>query len=800
MSWNLIPAELRERPQWAICGGDKAPCTVVNGKVTYASVNEPNTWMRFEDACQAAYSRGLNIGFILSENDPYTCIDLDVKDAENCPDHPELWTTQEDYDLYYRMMKTYASYTESSVSGKGLHIWVRADVGAGRKRGNVEIYSRQRFIVTTGRVVENLPIADRNEMACNMASQMDVIRGSTIELEEVEAVDDDWYILQMAAEADNKDKFLALYEGRWHELGYPSQSEADVALMSMFTFYSPSNEQCRRLFRMSALGQREKAVKNDVYLNRTLKMIRSREAEEQAVDLSCLAASIDATAAIRQKAAKAIANIQGAPMPSRVEPALHVVGQNAPVAAPTPAPVVASLAAPVSAEVVSSGKVGLSWCPGFAGRIAQYIYQTAPRPVKEVAIVSALGLLAGICGKAWHIPQSGLNMYIVLIARSAVGKEAMHSGISSLIAAASQKMPTFHSFVDFTDYASGPALMKAVAANPSFVNVSGEWGRKLKRLSDDLKDGPLTTLRTQMTNLYQKSGPQSVVGGIGYSNKDNNIASVSGVAYSMIGETTPDTFYQSLTPSMMEDGFLSRFLIIEYDGQRPPMNNKTLTSPDEALTDGLVKLAFQAQNLLNMRTSQPVDKTAEAAEMLSKFELECDNEINKTDDESYRQMWNRAALKAARLSALLAVADNWITPIITKEHLDWAITVVRRDIGTMSQKLMDGDIGLSDDSRERKMLSIMVEYLRELLPVSYGIKPQMQVDGVIPRSYLSRRLSRITSYAKYPRGSNAALDATLASLIANGFIMECKPVDIVKNYSFYGKCYRILNIDIISEL
>lgn len=799
MSWDLIPAELRERPQWAICGGDKAPCIVVNGRIMLASVNEPNTWMKYEDACKAAYNRGLNIGFILSDSDPYTCIDLDVKDATNCPDHPEKWTTRADYDLYYRIMKSYASYTESSVSGKGLHIWVRADIGAGRKRGNVEIYSRQRFIVTTGKVVENLAIAERNEMANNMASQMDVIRGEAIELEEVDPVDDDWYILQMAAEADNKGKFLALYEGRWHELGYPSQSEADVALMSMFTFYSPSNEQCRRLFRSSALGQREKAVKNDTYLNRTLKMIRSREEEERSVDLSALAASIDATAAIRAKAANAIASIQGN-APSRVEPALHVATQAAPVAAPAPAPVVASLAAPVSAEVVNSGKIGLSWCPGFAGRIAQYIYQTAPRPVKEVAIVSALGLLAGICGKAWHIPQSGLNMYIVLIARSAIGKEAMHSGIASLIAAASKKMPTFHNFVDYTDYASGPALMKAVAANPSFVNVSGEWGRKLKRLAEDLKDGPLTTLRTQMTNLYQKSGPQTVVGGIGYSNKDNNIQSVSGVAYSMIGETTPDTFYQSLTPSMMEDGFLSRFLIIEYDGQRPPMNQETLSVPDEALTDGLVKLAFQAQNLLNMRTSQPVDKTQEAAEMLGKFEFECDNEINKTDDESHRQMWNRAALKAARVAALLAVADNWITPIITKEHLEWAITVVRKDIGTMNQKLIDGDIGLSDDSRERKMLSIMVEYLRDLLPAGYGIKPQMQVDGVIPRSYLSRRLSRITSYAKYPRGSNAALDATIRSLIDNGFIMECKPVDVVKNYSFYGKCYRILNIDIISEL
>ena len=144
MSWNLIPAELRERPQWAICGGDKAPCTVVNGKVTYASVMSLTLGCVLKTLAKLLIVVVLILGLSFRKTTLYL-YRLDVKDAENCPDHPELWTTQEDYDLYYRMMKTYASYTESSVSGKGLHIWVRADVGAGRKRGNVEIYSRQRF-------------------------------------------------------------------------------------------------------------------------------------------------------------------------------------------------------------------------------------------------------------------------------------------------------------------------------------------------------------------------------------------------------------------------------------------------------------------------------------------------------------------------------------------------------------------------------------------------------------------------------------------------------------------------------
>lgn len=791
--WNYLPNVLKHRPQWCIAGADKRPKYVENGVLKDAKVNDPATWMPFDVACGHAQSRSMNIGYVLSADDPFSCIDLDVKDAENCPHNPERWTDQSKYDLFYRIMQNFNSYTETSASGKGLHIWVMGNIGEGVRRDDVEIYSQLRFIVCTGNVVTNSPIMNREEMLRNMADQMRGMSKKVIQLEELPQVDDDWYILLTAVEAANSEKFCALWQGDWPGLGFPSQSEADVALMSMLTFYSPSNEQCRRLFRMSRLGQREKAVKNDVYLNRTLSMIRGREAAEQAADLAAIEASADEVSRIRLLAKGAIEKIQGVKDSGRFSQPLHIAGQETNVVMPPPAPVAAAAAAPVRADVLAAGKEGLAWPPGFAGKIAQYIYQTAPRPVKEVAIVAALGLLAGICGKAWNIPQSGLNMYIILVAKSAIGKEAMHSGLASLVSACSKKMPTFQQFVDFTDYASGPALMKAVAANTSFVNVSGEWGRKLKRMSEDSKDGALATLRTQMTNLYQKSGPQSIVGGIGYSNKDNNIASISGVAYSMIGETTPTTFYESLTPSMMEDGFLSRFLIIEYTGLRPPMNQQSVLAPDPALEDGLVKMAFQAMNLVGQHTCQPISRTEEVAEVINAFEIECDKQINRTDDESQRQMWNRAALKSLRVAGLLAVADNWVTPVIQMEHIQWAIEVVRRDIATMAQKLVEGDVGMSDDSRERKVIAVIMDYLTKEVSASYRVPEQMQADGVIPRKYISQRVSRSTSFVKYPRGAAAAVDATLKSLVDNGYIVECKSLDITKKYGVYGKCYRILH-------
>lgn len=818
-AWARLPAELKYLRQWCIAGADKAPLSVgPDGKVFHASVTQPSQWLDFETAARAAYERrdvvtthvvqkagkpdrvitqqGFDIGFILHESDPYTCIDLDVKDSSNAPEEPEKWTTAEQFDLFYRIMLSFDSFTESSRSGKGLHVWVRGKIGAGVRRDGVEIYSQERFIICTGNIVQDRPIREQQAMLTNMASQMRPKQEQIFLLEEVPEEEDDWSILVKAVHAANSDKFCQLWMGQWEGLGFPSQSEADLALMSMFTFYSPSNAQCKRLFRDSALGKREKAVKDDRYLNFTLKTIRSREAREKSVDVSALVQSAETMLEIQREVQRLQGGMPaaGAAQPRTAVP-LHVQGQGDPVQLPQPTPVAVTLAGPVSREVIESGASGLPWPPGFAGRIAQFIYQSAPRPVKEVAIVGALGLLAGICGKAWHIPQSGLNMYIILVARSAVGKEAMHSGISALIRACTAQMPAFHNFIDFSDFASGPALVKACAANQAFVNVSGEWGRKLKRLAqEDGREGPLSTLRTAMTNLYQKSGPQSIVGGIAYSNKDSNISSVSGVAYSMIGETTPSTFYESLTESMMEDGFLSRFLIIEYTGDRPAMNMSQVLVPDKALQDALVAIAFQAHNLGNGQQSQPLGRTEEAAQIMWDFEQECDKEINSTDDESRRQMWNRAALKVLRVSGVLAVADNHINPCITREHVDWALDVVRRDISIMAKRLDTGDVGTSDTSRERKLFAIIRDYIASPVSASYKVPDSMRQNGIVPRSYLQVRLARVSSFYSHRAGGKVALDMVLQSAVDNGYLMEVERAKVAEAYNYHGKAYRVLRL------
>lgn len=447
----------------------------------------------------------------------------------------------------------------------------------------------------------------------------------------------------------------------------------------------------------------------------------------------------------------------------------------------------------------------LDWPPGLCGEIAQYIYRSSHRPVREVSIVAALGLLAGICGKAWQTPtDTGLNLYIILVARSAIGKEAMHTGISQLMSYVRQGEPSLEKashFVNFNDFASGQALQKAIVDHQSFVNVAGEFGLRLQQISNSSArpDSPMQNLRRIMTNLYSKSGKTSVAAGINYSDKEKNIGSVHGAAYSLVGETTPSTFYGLLNSDMMSDGFLSRFSIVEYLGDRPPENQMAskLAIPAPELLNLLRHLIRQVLSLIAQNKCTIVQYDSEADQMLKWFNEESDNAIRAAgDDESKRQTWNRAHLKVLKIASIFAVADNPMNPIIATPHVQWAMNFVLQDIQAFMKRLESGDIGTGDEVREQKVLSIIKEYLVEehLLHYARCFEP-LRKNGIIPRKYLQQRTQKIACFSGHRLGATKALNETILSLIDAGHLMENNKHKILGKYDYGGKSYLLLSTE-----
>jgi len=268
-SYDNIPAELRALPQWVAANADKLP---INPNTGYAaSPTDPAAWGTFQQVCAYAGMHGLRIGFVFTANDPYCVIDLD--------DKPNKPASDDERKVHARILEQFATYIERSTSGRGYHVILRGVVGPGRRRGNVEVYDRQRYMIFTGDVVRQAPIAECQKVLNPLLAEMPKPAEAGA-LQELPQEFDDDVIVQRARDADNGEKFARLWAGDWKG-AYDSQSNADYALMNFLCLYSVSDEQCRRLFRKSELGKREKAKRKN-YVDSMLAKLRAEQAKRQA--------------------------------------------------------------------------------------------------------------------------------------------------------------------------------------------------------------------------------------------------------------------------------------------------------------------------------------------------------------------------------------------------------------------------------------------------------------------------------------------------------------------------------------
>ena len=138
-----LPDELKEFDQWVVWESTKIP---INARIgNKAEVDNPSTWSTFEVVREAVLSgKYKGVGFVLTEDDPYTIIDLDhVIDLETGEISP--WAQ----DIIDRM----SSYTEVSQSGTGIHIIIKGKKPGDKckgKNGQIEIYDHSRYFALTG--------------------------------------------------------------------------------------------------------------------------------------------------------------------------------------------------------------------------------------------------------------------------------------------------------------------------------------------------------------------------------------------------------------------------------------------------------------------------------------------------------------------------------------------------------------------------------------------------------------------------------------------------------------------------
>jgi hypothetical protein len=759
-NFENIPSEMKSFKQWVLWRYEdikaakptKVPYSI-SGKL--ASVTNSETWSSF-DECINIIRKGSDysgLGFVLTDEDPFAFIDLDDTKGD-----------QAALDRQIKIFGEFESYSEKSPSGSGLHIIVKGAIPSGRRRSFVEIYSSERYMTMTGDVYRNKPIAECGDLLNSLWAQMGSGKAASLIYSGLDTqAESDEVVIKRAEEAANGDKFAALFAGNWHDL-YSSQSEADFALVDIVAFYSQNRAQIARIFANSGLGRRDKAKRPD-YVNHMLNRCFDRMLPP--VDVEGLRNQLNDAISKKEKSAKKTSKNKS-----------------------------------VEKEPSSKREV-YSVPPGLIGEVAQYIYSQAPRPVAEIALAGAIGLVAGIVGRAYNVSGTGLNQYVLLLAPTGTGKEAIASGIDKLMSAVIRTVPASVDFVGPGEIASAQALIKYMSKTAnSFVSLVGEFGIYLQQMASVNAAPHLIGLRRMLLDLYNKSGEGKVLRPSIYSDREKNTTSVLAPSLTLLGESTPEKFFEGLHEGMISEGLLPRFTIIEYHGDRPPLNAAHVyAQPSFELIEKVSTVCAHSLMLNSQHKAIQVQFTFEAKEVFAEFDIECDANINSTEKEVRRHLWNRAHIKAMKLAALVAVGCNPYEPTIDKACAEWALQIVVTDVNNLLTKFESGEIGADND--ESKQLAKTVSTVRDFIVTSWSDVAKyagansaaLHNDKIVPYAYIQRRLAAVAIFRKDRNGASIAIKRALNTLKERGDIAEMSKATLSKDYGTTCLAYAISNTE-----
>lgn len=790
---DAIPAELKIYKQWVNWKYEqreegKKPTKVPYSPKTKYPVSVMNNagWGTIDEALQNLDAFD-GIGFVLTTDDPYCAIDLDQA------------LDDEQYALVSKIYADTRSYTEFSPSGTGMHIICKAQVGRGRKRHPVEVYDRARFITFTGNVAWALPIDYRQreveDILSNMPQDAEIFSAHNGLAPEAGSDREIW---DRAASAKNGQKFQDLWNGQYM-LHYSSQSEADFALVDILAFYTQNAAQIERLFKLSGLGQREKAHRAD-YMDRMIR--RSFDNLLPPIDTDAVQEMVKIMLA-RQEAEKPVTVTP--PTVERVdllEQAKEAVQNPAP-AQPTPQVTHNNY---VEVDSVASD-THLPFPEGLVGEIADYIYRSSPRPVREISLAAALGLMAGICGSAFNVSNTGLNLYLVTLAPTGTGKEALQSGISRLMENVRAMVPAAPVFIGAGEFASPQALITYLQKkSKNFVSVIGECGMWLKTLSDPLAHERHSGLRRLLLDLYGKSGQRSVLHPTAYADSLKNADPVKQPAVTLLGESTAARFFECIDETLIAEGFVPRWLIIEYEGERPPSNrNHAQVMPHNALMQGMVNLTQYALQMIDSLQSVHVGFTAEAQQLEMDFDVFCDAQINATGEEALRNLWSRVHMKVLKVAALIAVGKNLYTPVIDTYCWNYAKDLVLRDTNKMCRRYNQGLLAARIVAANTEQHNLVLDSVRYYMGAptntleSYGVTPQMRESMAIPYTFFHRKLARKAAFQKDRRGSAMAIQRALDEAANTGLITLVPQTQSKQTYMYSGKLWVISDYKQLTE-
>ena len=193
---------------------------------------------------------------------------------------------------------------------------------------------------------------------------------------------------------------------------------------------------------------------------------------------------------------------------------------------------------------------------GLIAEITEWILHSSRRPNRTLAVSSAVAIMASFCSRHLFGPTgTALNLYIIALAPTAVGKNRPLSAIAEVAGAAGfpKLQTTLKGF-------SVSAVESMVSDYPCVCATVDEIGVNLfGKLSGKNAASFELSIRGALLELWSRE--QGMAPFATHRRAQEDSKQIENPALSIFGTSTKEAFFSSISGASVKDGFLNRFLL-----------------------------------------------------------------------------------------------------------------------------------------------------------------------------------------------------------------------------------------------
>lgn len=334
-------------------------------------------------------------------------------------------------------------------------------------------------------------------------------------------------------------------------------------------------------------------------------------------------------------------------------------------------------------EALKQLPIHLLRVPGALGAVVDYFNSTAVRPQPGFAVQTALALGSVLVGRRFKTEKNNFSsLYFLNIAKSGTGKEHSKSVIENVLSFVGKD-----GLIGGNGFTSTGAVMSELLARPVCITVIDEMGKYLEATKEKGGAGAQqkdvkTTLMEAIGRLHGTLRPKT------YSTmsvkSDVNGRKIIHPALTLLGMTTPSTFFDNVDKSQIEDGFLGRFICLQSFTPRSSGGFPEFIEPDHSIKSWVESLDSRFHG--NLSSCQIADVAPsicileydqEALQIFREFDEEIIREMDKHESAGLDRLLGRTSEFAMRISLILALSEDPTASKIGKNQAKWATDYMR---------------------------------------------------------------------------------------------------------------------------